>query len=78
MSFAGWLLPSPSLSTALRAGGAPGLTAAPSFSRMAVTMRIVAVACAVADRAGEGVGADASKAAASKIMGNANALARKW
>ena len=54
------------------------MTAASSFSRMAVTMRIVAVACAVADRAGEGVGADASKAAASRIMGNANALARKW
>jgi len=77
MSFADRVVPSLNRSTASRAFGAPGFTAASSFSRAAVMTRIVAVAWTVADGAAEGVEAIAI-AAASRNISNRNALAGEW
>jgi hypothetical protein len=68
MSFAGSLVPSACRITLSRAGGAPGFADPSSLSRTAATIRIVAVARAVADVAEEGVEAVASAAAAIKNM----------
>ena len=64
--------------TLSRAGGAPGFADPSSLSRTAATMRIVAVACAVADVAEAGVEAVASAAAAIRNIWLPNAVVAGW
>ena len=78
MSFTGWLVQSACRITLSRAAGAPGFADPSSLSRTAATMRIVAVARAVADVAEAGVEAVASAAAAMRIIWLPNALAGGW
>ena len=81
MSLAGWVVPSLNRSTASRAGGAPGLTAASSLSWTPCTTRIVAVDCTLADVrdvAMFGIEAVARAAATISIMSNDNAVAAEW
>jgi hypothetical protein len=75
------MVPSLERRTAFRAAGAPGLSDPSSFSLTALTMRIVAVACAVAETGrsgGEGL-AKAAAVARRRIMdATANAFAAEW
>ena len=67
--------------TESRAGGAPRLSRAAKLIRTASTIRIVAVACAVAEvglDGGAGTLASATAAAMRSMGMSANALAGQW
>jgi hypothetical protein len=78
MSFAGWLVPSPARTIALRGGGAPGDADPSSFSRTAVITRMVAVAWATALAGCGGGGEKIAARAANSIGMTPNALDRDW